>query len=62
LSQFQQDVADHEVTYFIASNTDRGHGFGGNQHADIKNWVAATFAPVKIGSDTVYDLTAPRRQ
>ncbi|MDT5398900.1 MAG: hypothetical protein QOK33_2131, partial [Mycobacterium sp.] len=34
---------------------------GGKQHSDITNWVAATFTPVKVGSDTVYDLTAPAK-
>jgi 4-amino-4-deoxy-L-arabinose transferase-like glycosyltransferase len=58
LSQFQQDVANREVTYYIAPANDHG-GPGGKQHSDIGDWVAATFAPVKVGSDTVYDLTAP---
>jgi 4-amino-4-deoxy-L-arabinose transferase-like glycosyltransferase len=64
LSQFQQYVASQQVTYFIASNDQGGGpggpgGFGGKQHSDIDRWVAATFAPIKAGSDTVYDLTAP---
>ena len=61
LSQFQQDVANHQVTYFIApDNKGGGRGaFGGNQHTDISTWVAATFTPIKVGSDTVYDLTTP---
>jgi 4-amino-4-deoxy-L-arabinose transferase-like glycosyltransferase len=61
LSQFQQYVANDRVTYYIAPD-DNGHGPGrGNQHSDITNWVAATFSPIKVGSDTVYDLTAPAR-
>jgi 4-amino-4-deoxy-L-arabinose transferase-like glycosyltransferase len=59
LSQFQQYVANHQVTYFIAPDDQRGGPGGGKQHADITNWVAATFAPIKVGSDTVYDLTTP---
>jgi 4-amino-4-deoxy-L-arabinose transferase-like glycosyltransferase len=61
LSQFQQYVANHQVTYFIApDNKGSGPGaFGGNQHSDINTWVAATFTPIKVGSDTVYDLTTP---
>ena len=63
LSQFQQDVSNHQVTYFIAPNNDGGGpgAFGGKQHSDINDWVAATFAPIKVGSDTVYDLTTPAR-
>jgi len=26
---------------------------------DITNWVAGNFKSTKVGSDTVYDLTAP---
>jgi 4-amino-4-deoxy-L-arabinose transferase-like glycosyltransferase len=61
LSQFQQDVANHQVTYFIAPDNQGGGpgAFGGKQHSDIGDWVAATFAPIKVGSDTVYDLTTP---
>jgi hypothetical protein len=61
LSQFQQYVAADRVTYYIAPD-DNGHGPGrGKQHSDITDWVAATFTPIKVGSDTVYDLTAPAR-
>ncbi|BBZ27617.1 glycosyl transferase [Mycolicibacterium madagascariense] len=60
LSQFQQYVANHQVTYYIAPNQNGG-GHGGNQHSDIGDWVAATFTPKQIGSDTVYDLTAPAK-
>jgi 4-amino-4-deoxy-L-arabinose transferase-like glycosyltransferase len=59
LSQFQQYVANHQVTYFIAPDDQHGGPGGGKQHSDIANWVAATFAPIKAGADTVYDLTTP---
>ncbi|MCW2559319.1 MAG: mannosyltransferase [Mycobacterium sp.] len=59
LSQFQQYVANHEVAYFIAPDDQRGGPGGGKQHSDISTWVAATFAPIKAGSATVYDLTTP---
>ncbi|MDT5298057.1 MAG: hypothetical protein QOG79_1299, partial [Mycobacterium sp.] len=59
LSQFQQYVANHQVTYFIAPDDQRGGPGGDKQHSDISNWVAATFAPIKVGSDTVYDLATP---
>ena len=58
LSQFQQYVANHQVTYYIAPNQDGG-GHGGKQHSDIGDWVGKTFTPKQVGSDTVYDLTAP---
>jgi 4-amino-4-deoxy-L-arabinose transferase-like glycosyltransferase len=54
LSQFQQYVANHQVTYYVAQN-----GGGHRQHSDIGTWVAATFTPITVGSDTVYDLTVP---
>jgi 4-amino-4-deoxy-L-arabinose transferase-like glycosyltransferase len=59
LSQFQQDVASHRVTYYIAPDDNGdGPGRGGKQNSDIATWVSATFTPIKVGSDTVYDLTA----
>jgi 4-amino-4-deoxy-L-arabinose transferase-like glycosyltransferase len=62
LAQFQQYVASDRVTYYLAADDhDRGPGGGNKEHADISTWVAAHFAPVKVGSDTVYDLTAPTR-
>ena len=61
LSQFQQYVANHQVGYLIVQDNQGGGpgAFGGKQHTDINNWVAATFTPTKVGPDTVYDLTAP---
>jgi hypothetical protein len=58
LTQFQADVANHQIGYYIAPSNQGGPGRG-NQHADITAWVAANFAPRTVGSDTVYDLTAP---
>jgi 4-amino-4-deoxy-L-arabinose transferase-like glycosyltransferase len=63
LSQFQDYVANHQVTYYIAPNTGNDHGPGGGfgrGHTDIANWVQANFTPQKVGSDTVYNLTAPK--
>jgi 4-amino-4-deoxy-L-arabinose transferase-like glycosyltransferase len=65
LSQFQDDVANHQISYYIApaNDNDRGPGgFGAQQHADITNWVAANFKPITVGSDTVYNLAAPATQ
>ena len=63
LGEFQQDVANHRIGYYIAPKNDhRPGGFGGRTaHADIAKWVAATFTPTTVGSDTVYDLSAPAR-
>jgi 4-amino-4-deoxy-L-arabinose transferase-like glycosyltransferase len=61
LSQFQQYIADHRVTYYVAT-ANRRPGNGpqmGQSHADITDWVTANFAPIKVGNDTVYDLTSP---
>jgi 4-amino-4-deoxy-L-arabinose transferase-like glycosyltransferase len=58
LSDFQADVANHRIGYYIAP--DPTHGFGrGRQHIDITRWVETTFRSVKAGSATVYDLSAP---
>jgi 4-amino-4-deoxy-L-arabinose transferase-like glycosyltransferase len=58
LSQFQTDVSDHRIGYYIAPDTSHGPGRG-RQHTDITHWVAANFAAVKAGPATVYDLGAP---
>nr|WP_197748127.1 glycosyltransferase family 39 protein [Mycolicibacterium helvum] len=59
LTQFQADVANHQIGYYIAPGNQGGPGRG-NQHADITAWVAANFAAKTVGSDTVYDLgTSP---
>jgi 4-amino-4-deoxy-L-arabinose transferase-like glycosyltransferase len=62
LGEFQQDVANHRIGYYIApANDKKSGGFGRPSHTDITEWVAANFTPIKVGSDTVYDLTAPGR-
>ena len=57
LQQFQSYVANHEVAYYIVSDS-KGH-WGADAHSDIADWVSANFAPLKVGSDTVYNLTQP---
>jgi 4-amino-4-deoxy-L-arabinose transferase-like glycosyltransferase len=61
LSQFQNDVTQHKVAYYIVVNR-RGHGpgWGNRGHADIAKWVAATFPSTKVGDATVYNLSAPK--
>jgi hypothetical protein len=61
LSQFQDDVAQHKVAYYIVENN-RGHGpgWGSRSHADIAKWVAATFRSTTVGDATVYNLSVPK--
>jgi 4-amino-4-deoxy-L-arabinose transferase-like glycosyltransferase len=61
LSQFQGDVAQHKVAYYIVMNN-RGHGpgWGNRGHDDIAKWVAATFPSTAAGDATVYNLSAPK--
>jgi 4-amino-4-deoxy-L-arabinose transferase-like glycosyltransferase len=61
LAEFTNDVANHRVTYYVAASS-KGHGpsWGGHAHADIAEWVAATFTPQKVGDETVYDLSRPK--
>jgi 4-amino-4-deoxy-L-arabinose transferase-like glycosyltransferase len=58
LAQFQQDVADGQVRYFIAGNDKEG---GPMNHRtgvanDITTWVEQHFTKVDVGGTTVYDL------
>ncbi len=61
LSQFQDDVAQHKIAYYVVMNT-RGHGpgWGNRGHDDIAKWVAATFHSSAVGDATVYNLSAPK--
>jgi 4-amino-4-deoxy-L-arabinose transferase-like glycosyltransferase len=59
LSQFQDDVAQHKVAYYIVVNN-RGHGPGSGGHADIAKWVATTFRATNVGDATVYNLSSPK--
>jgi 4-amino-4-deoxy-L-arabinose transferase-like glycosyltransferase len=61
LSQFQDDVAQHKVAYYVVVNTrGRGPGWANRGHADIEKWVAATFPSSTVGEATVYNLSAPK--
>ena len=61
LGEFQADVANHRIGYYIAPDPTRGFGRG-RQHVDITRWVEMTFPAVKAGSATVYDLSTPLKQ
>jgi 4-amino-4-deoxy-L-arabinose transferase-like glycosyltransferase len=61
LSQFQDDVAQHKVAYYIViSNRGHGPGWGTRGHADIAKWVAAMFPSTTVGNATVYNLSTPK--
>ncbi|WP_018600412.1 glycosyltransferase family 39 protein [Mycobacterium sp. 155] len=64
LEQFQAYVAERQITYYILPETkDHGGGFfGNNSHTEITDWVKANFTATKVGSDTVYDLSAPLKK
>jgi 4-amino-4-deoxy-L-arabinose transferase-like glycosyltransferase len=58
LAQFQQDVADGQVRYFIAGNSKEG---GPMNHRtgvanDITTWVEQHFTKMDVGGAEVYDL------
>lgn len=58
LAQFQQYVADGDISYFIASGGGMGAGRGGStgSASEITAWVEATFTATTVGGATVYDL------
>ena len=70
LATFQKYVSQHKVHYYVSSGSGRGGGFAGapgGQGAGqnggapaISTWVAATYTATTIGSNTVYDLSAPK--
>lgn len=59
LAQFQQYVADGDISYFIdGSGAGGGPGGGGRDGANsaIQEWVQATYTATTVGGVTVYDL------
>lgn len=63
LAQFQQDVADRQIHYFLDGNRG-GEGFGAHgseTSRSIQEWVQSTFAKQTIDDVDVYDLTTPKR-
>ncbi|WP_284979102.1 glycosyltransferase family 39 protein [Arthrobacter sp. fls2-241-R2A-200] len=55
LAQFQQDVTDGKIHYFIASQMMRGDS-GSDTATQIAAWVAANYEAQTIGNTTVYSL------
>jgi hypothetical protein len=62
LGQFQDDVNQHKVAYYIVvSNHNRGPGWtGSRRHTDIPKWVAGNFPSTTVGDATVYNLLTPK--
>ncbi len=66
LAQFEHDVADHEIQFFLAPNGSRGGGAGqseGTGASEITTWVAAHFQGRVVSGTTVYalHLSSPQR-
>jgi hypothetical protein len=55
LAQFEQDVAEGKIHYFLTGGTG---GRSGSSTA-IASWVANNFTQASVGGVTLYDLTAP---
>jgi len=68
LAEFQRYVRAGDIHYYFASSGGAGGGVGGgpgggtgsSSISSITSWVEAHFKSVKIGGETVYDLTQAR--
>jgi len=60
LAQFEKDVSEGKIHYFIAGGGAgvRGPGGGSGDASAITSWVESHFAATTIGGVTVYDLTS----
>lgn len=66
LAEFQRDVADGAIHYFIKGHSmfglPSGHGNGGSSAAaDVRTWVEAHYVPKTVDGVAVYDLTQTPR-
>ncbi|MCA4134431.1 glycosyltransferase family 39 protein [Arthrobacter sp. M4] len=63
LAQFQEMVANGQISYFIAGGGMGGGGFGGfggagrGGNSEVAAWVAANFTAQTVGGTTVYKLS-----
>lgn len=62
LAQFQRDVAEHRVAYYVATSTGSQLGRNARSHNDIARWVAFNYVARRVGADLVFDLTVPPRE
>ncbi len=58
LAQFERDVADTKIHYFISGGGGPGTGATGTAAGQITAWVESHFSARTIDGVTVYDLTA----
>jgi 4-amino-4-deoxy-L-arabinose transferase-like glycosyltransferase len=61
LAQFQADVTNGEIHYYIGGGQGGGPGGGDSDStsSQISTWVEKTFTSATVGGQTVYDLTSP---
>ena len=59
LAEFQQDVAQGKIHYFIANSIGTSNG-GSNVSGQIADWVEQNYTATTVGDATVYDLTAAK--
>lgn len=59
LAQFQADVANGEIHYYLGGGQGPGGGGSDTTSAQISAWVQKTFSSTTVGGQTVYDLTSP---
>jgi hypothetical protein len=69
LEQFKDDVARHQVSYYLAprgsshgavAEDEDGEKSSARPHSDILLWVSGHFHSTTIGGVTAYDLFAPK--
>jgi hypothetical protein len=58
LEQFQRDVADGDMGYFISGGGMGGGRGGSGAASEITAWVEANFTSSTVGSATVYVLSS----
>lgn len=59
LAEFQQDVAQGRIHYFIANSIGASNG-GSDVSSQITEWVEQNYTATTVGDATVYDLTAAK--
>ena len=60
LAQFQQDVSNRAIHYFIGGGGFPGQRGGSSNSGQIADWVQRNFTAMTVGGTTVYDLTTAR--
>lgn len=62
LAQFQRDVAEHRIAYYVATSSGSQLGRNARSHNDIARWVAFNYVARRVGANLVFDLTVPPRE